>query len=114
MSKLNNTIKFKNEYEKAKVERWKNNHLEEVEQFNSEKISREQQRIQGKIFNHNVKNWLDGEITTARIGLIVTMILTALIKGQIVIWAILYFVYRLRVKKAKQDAIEADRRYDYK
>ena len=64
----------------------------------------------GEIINPFVREWLEGEITAARIAFAVGMILTALIKGQIVLWAIMYIAYRSRVKKATEDALEADRK----
>ena len=112
MSKSNNTIEFRKQHKRYVKQYWEENHPEEKAELELQKQLREQQRLQGKIFDSSVRNWLDGEITAARIGLITTMVLTALIKGQIVIWVILYFAYRLRVKKATQEAIEADRRHD--
>lgn len=112
MSEIDNEIEFRKNFKKRVQQHWEKNHPKEMAKLELQKKIREQERIQGKIFNPNIKNWLDGEITAARIGLIVSMSLTALIKGQIIIWAILYFAYRLRIKKAKQDAIEEDRRRD--
>lgn len=71
---------------------------------------REEQWAQGKVIDERINRWLQGEISTARTALIVGIILTALIKGQVVIWAIMYIAYRGRVKKAIKDAIEADRK----
>lgn len=70
----------------------------------------EQQRAQGKILDPFVRTWLENEITTARIALAIGMILTVLIKGQVVIWAIMYVAYRCRVKHATKKAYEVDRR----
>lgn len=70
----------------------------------------EEQCAQGKIMSPFVEKWLEGEITAARVALVIGMLLTVLIKGQIVIWAIMYWAYRVRVKKVKEEALEADRR----
>lgn len=70
----------------------------------------EEQRAQGKIINPFVQKWLDGEIAAARSILIIGMLLTVLIKGQIVIWIIMYIAYRARVKKAREDALKSDRK----
>ena len=67
-------------------------------------------QAQGIIINTSIRNWLEGEITAARVALTIGMIATALIKGQIVIWAIMYIAYRGRVKKVREEAYEADRR----
>lgn len=67
-------------------------------------------QAQGVIVNTSIRNWLENEIIAARVALAVGMILTALIKGQIVIWGIMYIAYRGRVNKVKQEAYEADRR----
>lgn len=88
---------------------WESNPENKMRQEEERKL-REQQRTQGKIFDPFVKNWLDAEIVAARVALVIGMILTALIKGQIVIWIILYIAYRGRIKKVKQDAMEADMR----
>lgn len=68
------------------------------------------QQAQGKIVDPFIGNWLDAEIKMARTGLIISMLLTALIKGQVVIWLILFIAYKCRVNKAKKDAMEADRK----
>ena len=67
-------------------------------------------QAQGVIIDTSIRNWLDGEIISARVALVVGMIITALIKGQIVIWVIMYLAYRFRVKKSTEKAYEADRR----
>ena len=76
----------------------------------AERLWREQQWAQGKIISPIIQNWLKGEIIAARTALIIGMILTVLIKGQIAIWLIMYIAYRGRVKKAKLEALEADRK----
>lgn len=60
----------------------------------------------GEIIDETLRKWLEGEITAARVALAIGIILTALIKGQVVIWLILYLAYRCRVKKVKQEAWE--------
>jgi hypothetical protein len=60
--------------------------------------------IKGEIIDETVRNWLDTEITTARTVLIAGMVLTALIRGQVFIWAIMYIAYRGRVKQAREKA----------
>lgn len=67
------------------------------------------QQAQGRIVDPFIQNWLDGEIAAARNVLIIGMLLTVLIKGQIVIWVIMYLAYRARVKHARAKAFEADR-----
>lgn len=61
---------------------------------------------QGVIIDESLRNWLKTEINTARIILVFGILLTALIKGQIFIWIIMYIAYRGRVKQAKQRAWE--------
>ena len=79
-----------------------------------ERKYREAQWAQGKIIDPTINKWLEGEIAAARNALIIGMLLTALIKGQIFIWLIMYIAYKGRVEKAKRDAMESDRkRYDY-
>ncbi len=87
---------------------WVKNHPEEAKRKKEEKSMRNQRRLQGEIFDPFTKKWLESEISAARTALIIGMILTALIKGQVFIWAIMYIAYRGRVKKAKQDALEKD------
>ena len=67
-------------------------------------------QARGEIIDPFIKKWLEGEITAARVALTIGIILTALIKGQIFIWAIMYIAYRCRVNKVREDALEADRR----
>lgn len=87
---------------------WEEHHPEEVQKLKEEKAQRNQQRLQGKIFNEFTRKWLESEISAARTVLIIGMILTALIKGQVFIWAIMYIAYRGRVKAARQKALEED------
>ena len=68
----------------------------------------DEQHAQGKIVDPFIEKWLEGEIAAARNVLIIGMILTALIKGQVIIWAIMYLAYRGRVKQARKKAFEAD------
>ena len=99
--------------QKTNDEYWKNHINPHVDKYEAgRKLQKEMntRQAQCEIISPFVRNWLEGEIAAARIALIVGMILTALIKGQIVLWAIMYIAYRGRVKKAKQDAIKADRR----
>ena len=70
----------------------------------------EEQRAQGKIMNPFIEKWLEGEINTARTALVIGMLLTALIKGQVVIWVIMYLAYKGRVKRVMEEALEADRK----
>lgn len=102
-------IENKKRYEEYARKYWENN-LEYQKQQEAERIWREQQWSQGKIISPTIRNWLEGEITAARTVLIVGMILTVLIKGQIAIWLIMYIAYRGRVNKVKADALEADKR----
>lgn len=85
-------------------------HPEEYESSNQFDEWVQSQKNQGKILNPFIQKWLDGEIVAARVALAIGMMLTVLIKGQVVIWAIMYFAYRGRVKKVTQEAYEADRR----
>lgn len=71
--------------------------------------------LNGEIIDEATRHWLDTEIATARIGLVASIIITALIKGQIFIWAILYIAYKCRVhqvkRKAQERTIKDYRRY---
>lgn len=87
---------------------WEENHPEEAKRLKEEKNRRNQRRLQGEIFDPFTKKWLESEISAARTVLIIGMILTSLIKGQVFIWAIMYIAYRGRVKKARRDALEKD------
>ena len=60
----------------------------------------------GEIVDEALRKWLESEITTARTALAIGIMLTALIKGQVIIWLILYLAYRGRVSKVKQEAWE--------
>lgn len=60
--------------------------------------------MRGEIIDEALRKWLDGEISVARIELIVGMVLTALIKGQVFIWAIMYIAYRGRIKCLQKKA----------
>lgn len=113
MLKPEEIIEMRKRWDECAQQVWESNPENKREQ-EARQAWREQQRAQGKIFNHNIKNWLDGEIIAARVALALGMILTVLIKGQIVIWVIMYIAYRLRIKRAKEEALEADRRSDYK
>ena len=101
-------IKMRKEWDDYRIN-YAKTHPEQYE--SSRKLNEwiKEQQVQGKIINPSIRNWLDGEITAARIALAIGMILTALIKGQIVIWAIMYIAYRGRIKKVKKEAFEADR-----
>ena len=94
--------KYRSDYEKSHPEKYESSR--KLDEWVKER------RAQGEIINPFVKQWLEGEVTAARVALAVGMILTALIKGQIVIWTIMYIAYRGRVKMVKQQAMEADRR----
>lgn len=102
-------IENKKRYEEYARKYWESN-PEYKRQQEAERMWREQQWAQGKIISPTIQNWLEGEITAARTILIIGMILTVLIKGQIAIWIIMYIAYRGRVKKARVDALEADKR----
>ena len=102
-------IADKKRYEEDIRKYWENN-PEYKKQQEERRIWREQQWAQGKIINPMIRNWLEGEIAAARSVLIIGMILTVLIKGQIAIWLIMYIAYRGRVKKAQADALEADKK----
>lgn len=60
--------------------------------------------LNGEIIDPSLRTWLDAEISSARTVLIVGMVLTSLIQGQIFIWIIMYIAYRCRVKQAKKKA----------
>ena len=60
--------------------------------------------MRGEIIDEALQKWLDGEISAARIELIVGIVLTALIKGQVFIWAIMYIAYRGRIKYLQKKA----------
>lgn len=81
---------------------------EEKRQRELEKQQRNQRRLQGEIYNEFTRKWLESEISAARTVLIIGMALTALIKGQIFIWVIMYIAYRGRVKAVQKKAIESE------
>ena len=81
---------------------------EEKRQRELEKQQRNQRRLQGEIYNEFTRKWLESEISAARTALIIGMALTALIKGQIFIWVIMYIAYRGRVKAVQKKAIESE------
>lgn len=62
--------------------------------------------MRGEIIDETLRHWLDTEITNARILLIIGILLTVLIKGQIFIWAIMYIAYRGRIRQVKEKAWE--------
>lgn len=102
-------IKMRREWDEYRIN-YEKTHPEKYE--SSRKLDEwvKEQRAQGKIMNPLVEKWLEGEITAARVALAIGMILTALIKGQIVIWVIMYIAYRGRVNAARKKAYEADRK----
>lgn len=103
-------IDFRKKHEEYQIN-YEKTHPEEYE--SSRKLDEwvKSRQAQGVIINTSIRNWLESEIIAARVALAVGMILTALIKGQIVIWAIMYFAYRGRVNKVTKEAYEADRGY---
>lgn len=103
-------IKMRKEWDEHRIN-YEKAHPEQYESGRKLDEWVKEQQSQGKIINPFVEKWLEGEITAARVALAVGMILTALIKGQIVIWAIMYIAYRGRVKKVKEEAFKADRGY---
>lgn len=113
MLKPEDYIEFRKQWDENK-RNYEKAHPEEFEssrKFNAE-IRTKQAR--GEIVDPFVRNWMNGQITEARWILFIGIILTALIKGQIVLWAIMYFAYRGRVKKVKEDALKTDREhYDF-
>lgn len=100
--------------ERKRWDEFRSNYVKEhpEEYDSSRKLDewRKARQAQGVIINTSIRNWLEGEITAARVALVVGMLLTTLIKGQIVIWAIMYIAYRSRAKRAREKAYEADRR----
>lgn len=62
------------------------------------------QLMHGEIIDETLQKWLDAEISVARIELIIGMVLTALIKGQIFIWIIMYIAYCGRVNSLRKKA----------
>ena len=102
------------EEKQKKYEQWKAEYISRLPEEQRPGYLTQQAKIKlarGEIVDPIIKNWLEGEITSARIALAVGMILTVLIKGQIIIWAIMYIAYRCRVNKAKKDALEANRKH---
>lgn len=102
-------IRSRKEWDEYK-QNYEKNHPEECESSRKLEEWVQTQQAQGKIINPFIKKWLEGEITAARVALVIGMILTALIKGQVVIWAIMYIAYRGRIKRVTQEAYEADRK----
>jgi hypothetical protein len=107
VSKLEDIIKSRQEWDEYKKNYIKT-HPEEYE--SSRKLDEwvRTQQAQGKIIDPFIEQWLEGEISAARIALILGMILTVLIKGQIFIWAIMYIAYRGRVKRVRKEAYNKD------
>lgn len=101
-------IEARKRYEKFEQTYWEEHHPEEIKKFNEDKKKRNQQRLQGEIFDEFTRKWLEGEITAARIALIIGIVFTALIKGQVFIWVIMYIAYRGRVKAARKKALQKD------
>ena len=62
------------------------------------------QLLRGEIIDPSLQKWMESEISAARTAFIIGIILTVLIKWQIVIWIIMYIAYRLRVKSIKKKA----------
>ena len=93
---------FIRQYEKDHPEKYESSH--KLDEWVKERKDR------GEIVNPFIRSWLEAEIAAARGVLIIGMLLTVLIKGQVVIWAIMYIAYRARVKAVKEKALEADRR----
>ena len=101
-------IEMRKGWEQSAQSSWERNHPEEVKRLKYEKDIRNQQRLQGKIFDPFTEKWLESEISAARTALIIGVVLTSLIKGQIFIWAIMYIAYRSRVKMVRKEALEKD------
>ncbi len=101
------------EQQKRNQEYWENHTNLYADEYEAGKKMMEKVKTrqdQGEIIDPFIKNWLTGEITAARTALVIGMLLTVLIKGQIIIWAIMYFAYKGRVKKVTEEAREADRK----
>ena len=104
-------VEFRKQGAAFRQQVWESN-PENKKRLDSTRQWRERQRRQGRIFNHNIKHWLDIEIATARAILAIGILLTAPIKGQFMIWIIMYLAYKTRVKKVTQEAIATDRKKD--
>ena len=63
-----------------------------------------------EINDNFIKQHLDAQIAVARWGLALGMAVTFLFKGQWLIWIMLIVGYILYTKKARRDAIEADKK----
>lgn len=101
-------IEIEKKYQENLQRIWEKDHPEETKRKKEEKDMRNRRRLQGEIFDPFTKKWLESEVSAARIALIIGMILTALIKGQVFLWAIMYIAYRGRVKKVRREALEQD------
>lgn len=77
--------------------------LEQRKEYQMAKKTRER-LSRGEIIDPFLENWMNTEISAARKVLLIGMALTALIRGQVVIWLIMYIAYRGRVKKVKEEA----------
>lgn len=65
---------------------------------------------QGKIHNVFIRQYLEAKITAARWCLALSIVATALFKGQWLLWISFIITYFLYVNKIKADAIKADKR----
>lgn len=59
-----------------------------------------------EIIDETLRNWLNSKITIARTILAIGVAMTVLLKGQIIIWIVMYIIYRIHIKELKQKASE--------
>lgn len=64
----------------------------------------------GEILNPFIEQHLEGKIQVARWTLALGIVITALFKGQWVLWILFIILYNVYVSQARQDALEKDRR----
>ena len=70
----------------------------------------QEQVAQNKIINPFIRQHLEARITAARWALALGVAVTFLFKGQWILWILFVVFYKLYVKKATEEAMEADRK----
>lgn len=108
-------IKFREEQQKKHNELMERLAKEDEERKKQEQLKRaalaeQTNTTEYRITNVFVRQYLEAKITAARWALALGIVMTALFKGQWVMWILFIVLYNLYVKQAKKDAEEADRR----
>lgn len=105
MFSIEDIIKARKQWDEFAIQYEANNQEVKKQQEESAKFIRTR-LMNGEIIDPSLRRWLDAEISSARTVLIVGMVFTSLIQGQILIWIIMYIAYRCRVKQVKHKAWE--------